>query len=432
MAVDLNNKISMKPGFGKKLENPTFNKQKLSFSRGADSSVFNNSTSLNRTSLKDSVSKNISTTSLNRSFSTGYASSNSSVFGQRSANFRPGTHFMGVSDYTRDRSDVRTGINTSGIGYDPETKGYRSGKHDLELMTGGWTQRSERRAMQRMGMVDLSTLQETSNSGSGKKMSLLGKIGLGIAGGALAVGAGIGIAKLIKNNKAEKQESDMAKLNKLSENNTKKSAQIDTASLSKMSATELNSKMGDIDGQLNQLGKDFNTSSNAYQNLQAMTSEQQTQLDQTNDQINQTGNQISQSKNNESSSLMALNAAKSQVSMLESQLNKPGLSDIEKLAIESDIKEAKAAITQKQEQYDNAVKNTQNLESQLAELNTKADSLKASIDGLKDDAKSLEKEQDMISDNIEQASDNRAAVETALADKNQNTEAPADNKNKQA
>lgn len=224
MSVAMNNKISMKPGFGKKLEVPSFNKQKLSSTKGADSSVFSG-----KTSLKDSVSQSISTTTLNRTISTNYTQSGSSVFGSRSSTFVPGNHLLGVSDYYRDRNELRNGI-TTGIGYDPSVGGYRSGKHDLELFTGGLTQRSERRMMQRAGMVDLSRLQESSISEStsnDKKMSLLEKIALGVGGGAVAVGLGVGIAKTIKANKAAKagnEESDIAKLNAQTAKQTPKTA----------------------------------------------------------------------------------------------------------------------------------------------------------------------------------------------------------------
>ena len=185
MSVELHNKkISVKPGFGRKLETPTFNKTKTSSAGGADSSVFSNTTTLNRTSLKDSASQSISTSTLNKSLSTSYTSSSSSVFKSRSANFVPGNHFLGVSDYVRDRNDVRTGI-TTGIGYDASVGGYRSGKHDLELFTGGLTQASERRMMQRAGMVDLSKLGQinfggSNNSGSSGKTSWLAKLGIGL------------------------------------------------------------------------------------------------------------------------------------------------------------------------------------------------------------------------------------------------------------
>ena len=193
MSVEMNKRISMKPGFGKKLETPRFNKQSLSSTRGADSSVFSHTTSLNRTSLKESGSKTISTSTLNKSISTSYTNSSSSVFNSKSSNYVPGNHFLGVSDYYRDRNEVRTGI-TTGIGYDASVGGYRSGKHDLELYTGGLTQRSERRMMQRAGMVDLSKLGQIDNGSSGsggKKMSWVAKLGLGLLGAGVAVGAGV-------------------------------------------------------------------------------------------------------------------------------------------------------------------------------------------------------------------------------------------------
>lgn len=234
MSVEMNKRISMKPGFGKKLETPRFNKQSLSSTRGADSSVFSNTTSLNKTSLKESVSKTISTSTLNKSISTSYTNSSSSVFNSKSSNYVPGNHFLGVSDYYRDRNEVRTGI-TTGIGYDASVGGYRSGKHDLELYTGGLTQRSERRMMQRAGMVDLSKLGQIDNGSSGsggKKMSWVAKLGLGLLGAGVAVGGGFAIADIIKNNKAKKaektKESDIAKLNKQQQKQDVKSAKVET------------------------------------------------------------------------------------------------------------------------------------------------------------------------------------------------------------
>lgn len=378
MSVEMNNKISMKPGFGKKLQTPTFNKPSFSSTRGADSSVFSKTNS-----LKSSVSQNISTTSLNRSFSAGYANSGSSVFGHRSANFVPGNHFLGVNDYYHNRNDLRNGINTNSIGYDPQTKGYRSGKHDLELMTGGWTQRSERRAFQRMGMVDLSTLQEPSNSGGKKKMSLLAKIGIGLGVGALAVGGGFAIANLIKKNKAEKSqdnESDMAKLNQLAQNQSNGDGKVKAQN---KQTTKVDTKVQVQNKPTVNASSGGNTKlqeDSRYINLQNQQNELNSQLNQNESVLQQTNSRISQSKQNESTSLMALNAAKSQVAMLEGQLANSSLSDIQKQSIEASLDKAKDVVAQKQEQYDNAVTNTQILESDLQSLQNEKTTIQNNID----------------------------------------------------
>lgn len=194
-------------GFGAKPNNPTFNKKSssVSLNNNNDRGVFATSTS----SLKSTASQNVTTTRLNNAFSSGLASS-SSIYSQRGANFVSGYRFNNSANYVHDRNGTATGINTTSIGY--ANGGFRSGKNDLTLMTG-LTQPMERRLMQRAGMVDLSALQQSGNSG---KSSFWNKLaaGLGIAAGVGVLGAGV--ASIIKNNKSSKSKdtsSDIAKLN---------------------------------------------------------------------------------------------------------------------------------------------------------------------------------------------------------------------------
>ena len=194
-------------GFGAKPNNPTFNKKSssVSLNNNNDRGVFATSTS----SLKSTASQNVTTTRLNNAFSSGLASS-SSIYSQRGANFVSGYRFNNSANYVHDRNGTATGINTTSIGY--ANGGFRSGKNDLTLMTG-LTQPMERRLMQRAGMVDLSALQQSGNSG---KSSFWNKLaaGIGIAAGVGAVGAGV--AAIIKNSKSSKSKdssSDIAKLN---------------------------------------------------------------------------------------------------------------------------------------------------------------------------------------------------------------------------
>lgn len=194
-------------GFGAKPNNPTFNKKSssVSLNNNNDRGVFATSTS----SLKSTASQNVTTTRLNNAFSSGLAS-NSSIYSQRGANYVSGYRFNNSANYVHDRNGTATGINTTSIGY--ANGGFRSGKNDLTLMTG-LTQPMERRLMQRAGMVDLSALQQSGNSG---KSSFLNKLaaGLGLAAGVGAIGAGV--VAIIKNNKSSKSKdtsSDIAKLN---------------------------------------------------------------------------------------------------------------------------------------------------------------------------------------------------------------------------
>lgn len=194
-------------GFGVKPNNPTFNRKSssVSLNNNNDRGVFATSTS----SLKSTASQNVTTTRLNNAFSSGLASS-SSIYSQRGANFVSGYRFNNSANYVHDRNGIATGINTTSIGY--ANGGFRSGKNDLTLMTG-LTQPMERRLMQRAGMVDLSALQQSGNSG---KSSFLNKLaaGLGLAAGVGAIGAGV--VAIIKNNKSSKSKdtsSDIAKLN---------------------------------------------------------------------------------------------------------------------------------------------------------------------------------------------------------------------------
>lgn len=194
-------------GFGVKPNNPTFNRKSssVSLNNNNDRGVFATSTS----SLKSTASQNVTTTRLNNAFSSGLASS-SSIYSQRGANFVSGYRFNNSANYVHDRNGTATGINTTSIGY--ANGGFRSGKNDLTLMTG-LTQPMERRLMQRAGMVDLSALQQSGNSG---KSSFLNKLaaGLGLAAGVGAIGAGV--VAIIKNNKSSKSKdtsSDIAKLN---------------------------------------------------------------------------------------------------------------------------------------------------------------------------------------------------------------------------
>lgn len=194
-------------GFGVKPNNPTFNRKSssVSLNNNNDRGVFATSTS----SLKSTASQNVTTTRLNNAFSSGLAS-NSSIYSQRGANFVSGYRFNNSANYVHDRNGIATGINTTSIGY--ANGGFRSGKNDLTLMTG-LTQPMERRLLQRAGMVDLSALQQSGNSG---KSSFWNKLaaGIGIAAGVGAVGAGV--AAIIKNSKSSKSKdssSDIAKLN---------------------------------------------------------------------------------------------------------------------------------------------------------------------------------------------------------------------------
>lgn len=194
-------------GFGAKPNNPTFNKKSssVSLNNNNDRGVFATSTS----SLKSTASQNVTTTRLNNAFSSGLAS-NSSIYSQRGANYVSGYRFNNSANYVHDRNGIATGINTTSIGY--ANGGFRSGKNDLTLMTG-LTQPMERRLMQRAGMVDLSALQQSGNSG---KSSFLNKLaaGLGLAAGVGAIGAGV--VAIIKNSKSSKSKdtsSDIAKLN---------------------------------------------------------------------------------------------------------------------------------------------------------------------------------------------------------------------------
>lgn len=194
-------------GFGVKPNNPTFNKKSssVSLNNNNDRGVFATSTS----SLKSTASQNVTTTRLNNAFSSGLAS-NSSIYSQRGANYVSGYRFNNSANYVHDRNGIATGINTTSIGY--ANGGFRSGKNDLTLMTG-LTQPMECRLLQRAGMVDLSALQQSGNSG---KSSFWNKLaaGIGIAAGVGAVGAGV--AAIIKNSKSSKSKdssSDIAKLN---------------------------------------------------------------------------------------------------------------------------------------------------------------------------------------------------------------------------
>lgn len=194
-------------GFGVKPNNPTFNRKSssVSLNNNNDRGVFATSTS----SLKSTASQNVTTTRLNNAFSSGLAS-NSSIYSQRGANYVSGYRFNNSANYVHDRNGTATGINTTSIGY--ANGGFRSGKNDLTLMTG-LTQPMERRLLQRAGMVDLSALQQSGNSG---KSSFLNKLaaGLGLAAGVGAIGAGV--VAIIKNNKSSKSKdtsSDIAKLN---------------------------------------------------------------------------------------------------------------------------------------------------------------------------------------------------------------------------
>lgn len=194
-------------GFGVKPNNPTFNRKSssVSLNNNNDRGVFATSTS----SLKSTASQNVTTTRLNNAFSSGLAS-NSSIYSQRGANYVSGYRFNNSANYVHDRNGTATGINTTSIGY--ANGGFRSGKNDLTLMTG-LTQPMERRLLQRAGMVDLSALQQSGNSG---KSSFWNKLaaGIGIAAGVGAVGASV--AAIIKNSKSSKSKdssSDIAKLN---------------------------------------------------------------------------------------------------------------------------------------------------------------------------------------------------------------------------
>lgn len=411
MNVEMNNKISMKPGFGKKLSKPTFNQNAFS-SRGADSSVFNSSTTLNRTSLKESVGKSISSTNLNRSFSTGYTSSGSSVFGNRSTAFTPGTHFLGTSDFSFPRNDLRNGINTTGIGYDSSVKGYRSGKHDLELMTGGWTQRSERRALQRQGMVDLNTLQEPSGGGK-KKSSWLKTLGIGGLIAGVGVGAYFGIKGLINKNKASKAEAgqtDMAKLNELAQQNQNR----DSAEVKGQSSQAASVKSQTTPQSANGNKADLALKDDpAYVQLQNKETELNTQSQQIDSNITSMQSKISQSRSNEGMARIALDAANKYVDSLNEQLSDPNLSDLQKTTLQASLSSAKKSVEQKQAQLEQAQQNTQSLQSDLASLQNEKTEIQNNLANVAQDMTKLTAEHN--AKNTEAASAKKAEEEAAQA-----------------
>lgn len=410
MNVEMNNKISMKPGFGKKLSKPTFNQNAFS-SRGADSSVFNSSTTLNRTSLKESVGKSISSTNLNRSFSTGYTSSGSSVFGNRSTAFTPGTHFLGTSDFSFPRNDLRNGINTTGIGYDSSVKGYRSGKHDLELMTGGWTQRSERRALQRQGMVDLNTLQEPS--GGKKKSSWLKTLGIGLGVAGLGVGAYFGIKGLINKNKASKAEAgqtDMAKLNELAQQNQDKGSTEVKGQSSQSASVKSQTTPQAANGNKSDMALENDP---AYVQLQNRETELNTQSQQIDSNITSMQSKISQSRSNEGMARIALDAANKYVGSLNEQLSDPNLSDLQKTTLQASLSSAKKSVEQKQAQLEQAQQNTQSLQSDLASLQNEKTEIQNNLANVAQDMTKLTAEHN--AKNTEAASAKKAEEEAAQA-----------------
>ena len=399
MSVELHNKkISVKPGFGRKLETPTFNKTKTSSAGGADSSVFSNTTTLNRTSLKDSASQSISTSTLNKSLSTSYTSSSSSVFKSRSANFVPGNHFLGVSDYVRDRNDVRTGI-TTGIGYDASVGGYRSGKHDLELFTGGLTQASERRMMQRVGMVDLSKLGQinfggSNNSGSSGKTSWLAKLGIGLGIAGVAVGGGVAIANLVKTNKAKKaakNEDNISKLNNT--NSTPKSEPVKT----KDNTEEIKGIQTSTNPTVQSL-QSVKTSQECKNIVSQLTEQQQT----VNNTIELNKNNLAEATKGKESAQTSLDTATQGISTekqniqkqegtitkLQSQLsqldpNSENYSEM-KAQLEQQIKEAETAkadsetnLKNYEQQRDNAQNSISQFDREISSINTDLSSLNA-------------------------------------------------------
>lgn len=337
--------VSMRPGFGKRPEIPK--NLTLKSSSGGKNVTASSS------NLKSSATQTISTSTLSNECRTRAAST-------RSDNFVPGQKPI---EFTRDRTvTVEHGAFAAA-----------GGKYKLESSMG-MTRRSTERLLkqqaqmqqqQQMAMLSQLNAMYGNNNVQQAKTSWSDVITLVTTGLSSLFGAS-GAEKGGKTDAAKTVVSSDPTLAAMQNAKTPEelTSAIDTATgkLNNVnnSLTEGNAQLKDLQGKSSGLKTTWDNASTAVKENATAISQKQ--------------GEVSNNINRENASQMAMNAAQSQVDMLESQLSSAG--PMAKAGIEASLAQAKEQLQLKTQQYEEAVKAREQSQADLQNLQSQTEGLK--------------------------------------------------------
>lgn len=337
--------VSVKPGFGRRTEIPKNLTVKNSSSGGKNVSA-------SSSSLKSSATQTISTSTLSNECRTRAAST-------RSDNFVPGQKPI---EFTRDRTvTVEHGAFAAA-----------GGKYKLESDMG-MTRRSTERLLkqqaqmqQQQQMAMLNQLNAMyGNHNVQTKTSWSDVITLVTTGLSSLFGAS-GAEKGGKTETAKTVASSDPTL---------------AAMQNAKTPEELTSAIGTATGKLNDINNSLTEGNAQLKDLQGKSSGLKTSWDKASTAVKENATAISQKQgevsnniNRENASQMAMNAAQSQVDMLESQLASAG--PMAKAGIEASLAQAKEQLQLKTQQYEESVKAREQSQADLQNLQSQTEGLK--------------------------------------------------------
>ena len=379
--------VSVKPGFGRRTEIPKNLTVKNSSSGGKNVTA-------TPSSLRSSATQTISTSTLSTECRTRAASS-------KSDNFVPGQKPV---EFTRDRTvTVEHGAFAAA-----------GGKYKLESDMG-MTKRSTERLLkqqaqmqqqQQMAMLNQLNSMYGNNNVQQPKTNWSDVITL-VTTGLSSLFGGSGAEKGGKTDDAKTVVSSDPTLAAMQ--NAKTSDELSTA-------------INNATGQLNNVKSSISDGQAVLKDLQGKSSGLKTASDNASAAVQENATAISQKQgevqnniNRESASQMAMNAAQSQVDMLESQLS--SASPMAKAGIEASLAQAKEQLQLKTQQYEEAVKareqsqtDLQNLQSQTEGLKNDEKTAKAAYD---DNQQQIGSKQKEVSTLENQQKELTAGIETA-------------------
>ena len=347
-----------KPGFGKLPDRPSFDKKTLAAKTKSGTTA-----TASQSTLKASVSQNISTATRTSVFKDKAASSRAST------PFVAATHNMGVNDFTRDRTvSVPHGYYAA-----------QGGKFQLESdmgMTGRSTQRLlqnyEKQQMQQMAYLQNMNAMYGNNYGVQQQSMNIADIGNMLMSAFTMVKE----SGLFGSEKGGKGAATAKTVPSSNENiaamqNATTSADLSTA------IDGAKKKAGDIGTTVSNTKGEVNTLKGKTKGLETASKAAAQALIDNKTAISQKKGEVQNNIQRERASNMAMTAAKSQVDMLKSQLASAG--PLAKAAIETSLRQAEEQLKLKTEQYETAVadreqseKDLSSLEGQTADLESKA------------------------------------------------------------
>lgn len=348
------NKASVRPGFGKAPERPSFDKKSLANTKTSTSTA-------TVSPLKQAATQSVSTATLSNTCRTRAGSS---------YNFTPGTHVLGVNDFVRDRTRTAAHGEFAALG----------GQYQLEsdmAMTGRATRRLLNRVYGNQAQ-QMAMLQQMNTMYAQPQMSPVDFItSLSTMINALvdAFKGGGGDKKVSEKGSGTPEVSSNTTVAAMQ--NAKTSAELNTA------IGEANTRLGSIgksissaQGELKELKEGLGELKNAATKTAQALKDNKTQ-------ISQKQNEVQNNINRESASKMAMNAAQAQVDMLKSQLSSAG--SLAKAGIESSLKQAEEQLKLKTQQYEQAVQDRENSQQQLQDLSNQTAGLEAEAQKAKSD-----------------------------------------------